>query len=112
MIMSFFNSADSVAYKQFNMAYDKVTKACLELDSFADKEQICQAFLTEVGHYIVNKSNKEISPQIIAEAAVAARYYDYDISEERKNAYRDRIIAGYGSYSTEDNQSEKGHRQI
>lgn len=61
-------------------------------------EQFYEQFLTEIGHYIIKKSNKEIPVDIIAQAIAEAKFYNENVPESLKKAYEAKIIREYADY--------------
>lgn len=80
--------------------YQKL-KNYINIDKNKRTEEFYEKFLTEIGHYIVNKTNKEIKPEIIAQAASTAKFYYEDIPDAFKLAYEDKIKREYKDYTYE-----------
>ncbi len=59
----------------------------IQKKNFKVDESFYVQFLTEVGHYIVNKSNKEIDFETLSKASANAKYYKEDVPDVLKEAY-------------------------
>ena len=91
IIINFFKETDLFMYNNL-IHYIKInpnnrTKRFYEL------------FLTEVGHYIVSKSNQDISITTIATAASVAKFYNENVPNALKEAYTEFIIKEYNNYN-------------
>lgn len=97
---SIFNSIKTLLHELDSKEYKNLQKY-IETDEYERTEKFYEEFLTEVGHYIVNKSNKEIKPETLAQAASIAKFYHEDIPEAFKLAYEDKIKREYKDYTYE-----------
>ncbi|MBP3921052.1 MAG: hypothetical protein J6D28_05760 [Bacilli bacterium] len=98
---------DSVFYSITNLLreidndkYQKLNKY-IDTNEYERNEKFYEDFLTEVGHYIVSKSNKEIPPNVIATSASVAKFYGENIPVAFKEAYKDKITKYYANYMYE-----------
>lgn len=92
----------------FNMIIDlfkKIDKKkYVELRKYIDvseddrDEDFYERFLTDVGHYIVSKSNHEISPEVIGRAVSVAKFYNEDVPDVFRIAYKDKVINDFSEY--------------
>ena len=76
-------------------------KNYIDIPEYERKEQFYEKFLTEIGHYIVEKSNKEINPNIIAKATSQAKFYNENIPNSFIQAYANKVIKEYADYNYE-----------
>lgn len=93
MIIDLLEKLDKSEYRKL--------KKYTDIDEYNRNEKFYKDFLTEIGHYIVNKNNKEIKPEILAQAIVVAKFYNENIPNAFKEAYKDKIIKEYGDYTYE-----------
>lgn len=80
-----------------NQIFDKIINY-ISVPEYKRNEQFYEKFLTEIGHHIVKKSNNEIEPNIIAQAASQAKFYNEDIPEQFVQAYKDKVLKEYKDY--------------
>lgn len=95
---SIFNEIICILKGIDTLEYKKLMKY-VNTDEFSRTEKFYERFLTEVGHYIVSKSNKEISPNVIAKAATISKFYNEDIPESFKRTYENKIVNEYADYT-------------
>jgi len=97
---SIFYSIETLLHELDSQEYKNLQKY-IETDEYERTEKFYEDFLTEVGHHIVNKSNKEINKEILAQAASTAKLYYEDIPDAFKLAYEDKIKREYRDYTYE-----------